>query len=97
MRGKLLGPQMTVRVLTPESPTTDYGGRDGLGFEMLTLNGVRIVGHRGGFAGVSNQIEFFPDYGFVLVLLGNSDSDGTERIAKHVRTAITASSVVSKR
>ena len=97
MRGKLLSPEMTERMTSPESPAADYGGRDGLGFEMLTLNGVRIVGHRGGFPGIANQIEFYPDHGFVLVILGNSDSDGTERIAKHVRTAITDSSLLSKR
>lgn len=87
MQGRLLGHEMTQRVMKGIVPA-DYGGRDGLGFETLLLNGIRIVGHRGGFPGVSNQVEFYPDLGYVLVILGNSDTDGTETIAKRVRTLI---------
>jgi CubicO group peptidase (beta-lactamase class C family) len=84
---RLLGPEMTDRVLTGVIDT-DYGGRDGYGFETHRLNGVRTAGHRGSLAGSSNQVEFYPDLGYVLVVLGNTDSAASEQIATHVRTLI---------
>ena len=46
---------------------------------------------RGSFAGSSNQVEFYPDLGYVLVVLGNTES-GTEAIAAHVRASLTSTS-----
>jgi hypothetical protein len=37
-----------------------------------------MAGHRGALAGSSNQVEFYPDRGYVLVVLGNGDTDATE-------------------
>jgi hypothetical protein len=68
----------------------DYGGRDGYGFETRLVNGVRTAGHRASLAGSTNQLEFYPDLGYVLVVLGNTDSDGTQTIATHVRDLIAA-------
>jgi pyruvate/2-oxoglutarate dehydrogenase complex dihydrolipoamide dehydrogenase (E3) component len=51
--------------------------------------GVRTAGHRGSFAGSSNQVEFYPDLGYVLVVLGNTNS-GTDAIAAHVRGLLTS-------
>jgi hypothetical protein len=36
-------------------------------------------------AGSSNKVEFYRDLGYILVVLGNTDS-GNEAIATHVRT-----------
>ena len=68
----------------------DYSGRDGYGFETRLVNGVKIAGHRGSLAGSSNQVEFYPDLGYVVVVLGNTDG-GTQAIAAHVRTLLTSS------
>lgn len=54
-----------------------------LAIRALLVNGVNIAGHRGALAGSSNQVEFYPDLGYVLVVLGNTDS-GTDAIAAHV-------------
>jgi len=35
--------------------------------KLVRVNGVVIAGHRGGFAGVTDEIEFYPDLGYVLV------------------------------
>jgi hypothetical protein len=83
----LAAPQ-TVRTLTGYIDG-DYGGRDGYGFETRLVNGVKIAGHRGALAGSSNQVEFYPDLGYVLVILGNTDS-GTEAIAAHARALLTS-------
>jgi hypothetical protein len=81
---------MTARVLTGYIKA-DYGGRDGYGFEIRVINGVTMAGHRGSLAGSSNQVEFYPDLEYVLVVLGNTDS-GTDAIAAHVRALLTSSS-----
>ena len=86
---RILNREMTARVLTGYIDA-DYGGRDGYGFETRLVNGVKIAGHRGSLAGSSNQVEFYPDLGYVLVVLGNTDS-GTEDIAAHVRALLTSS------
>lgn len=87
---RVLSREMTALVLTGYIDA-DYGGRDGYGFETRVLNGVKIAGHRGALAGSSNQVEFYPDLGYVLVVLGNSDS-GTQEIAAHARALLTSSS-----
>ena len=89
MSGRLLSREWTKRVLTGYVPTP-YG-RDGYGFETRAWNGVRIVGHVGGFTGISNQVDFYPDLGYVLVVLGNSDARGTQELADRVRTLIAGS------
>jgi CubicO group peptidase (beta-lactamase class C family) len=86
---RILNPEMTALVLTGYIEA-DYGGRDGFGFETRLVNGVKTAGHRGSLAGSSNQVEFYPDLGYVLVVLGNTDG-GTEAIAAHVRALLTSS------
>jgi CubicO group peptidase (beta-lactamase class C family) len=86
---RILNRDMTALVLTGYIDA-DYGGRDGYGFETRVVNGVKIAGHRGSLAGSSNQVEFYPDLGYVLVVLGNTDS-GTDAIAAHVRALLTSS------
>jgi CubicO group peptidase (beta-lactamase class C family) len=86
---ELLSRETTARVLTGYIDT-QYGGRDGYGFETRLVNGVKLAGYRGSLAGSSNLVEFYSDLGYVLVVLGNADS-GTEVIATHVRSLLTSS------
>jgi CubicO group peptidase (beta-lactamase class C family) len=96
MNRRLLGPDMTRRALTGHVAANEYAGRDGYGFETRLVGGVRIAGHRGGFRGIANRVEFYPDLGYVVVVLGNTDGDGAETIAAHVRTRIAASPDLSR-
>lgn len=96
MEGRLLGPELTRRAMTGYVGT-EYGGKDGYGLETRNWNGVRIVGHGGGFTGVSNQVDFYPDLEYVLVVLGNSEASGTEAIANRVRAIIASSPALSHR
>jgi CubicO group peptidase (beta-lactamase class C family) len=89
MHSRLVRRETMERVMTGVVPA-DYGGRDGYGFETRVVNGVRIVGHQGGAPGVSNQVDFYPDLGYVMIVLGNSDASGAQEIAKQVRTTITS-------
>jgi len=88
---QLLSRPMTERVMNGYVPA-DYGGREGYGFETRVVNRIRILGHQGATAGVSNQFDVYPDLGYVLVVLGNSDASGTQEIARHVRSVLTAPS-----
>jgi len=90
MDNRILTRQTTALMLTG-SIDADYGGRDGLGLETRMTNGVRSAGHRGSLAGSSTQVEFYPDLGYVLVVLGNTDSNGTQDIASHLRARLTSS------
>jgi CubicO group peptidase (beta-lactamase class C family) len=90
MEGRLLGRELTRRAMTGYV-ATEYGGKDGYGLETRSWNGVRIMGHGGGFSGVSNQVDFYPDLGYVLVVLGNSDASGAQAIASRVRGILASS------
>jgi CubicO group peptidase (beta-lactamase class C family) len=86
---RLLGREMTNLVLTGVIDA-DYGGRDGFGFETRLVNGARIVGHRGALSGSSNEVDFYPDLGYAVVVLGNID-DSSATIARHLRVLLTTS------
>jgi CubicO group peptidase (beta-lactamase class C family) len=86
---RILNREMTAAILTGYIDA-DYGGRHGYGFETRLVNGVKIAGHHGALTGSSNQFEFYPDLGWVLVVLGNTDGSA-EAIAAHVRNLVTAS------
>ena len=90
LAGRLVGRQMVDRMLTGRV-AADYGGRHGYGFETREVNGVRIVGHRGGFPGIANQVDIYPDLGYVFVVLGNSDAGGAQELAGMTRTAMATS------
>jgi CubicO group peptidase (beta-lactamase class C family) len=96
MDRRLLGPDMTRRALAGYVAANEYPGKEGYGFETRLVGGVRIAGHRGGFRGIANRVEFYPDLGYVVVVLGNRDGDGAETIAAHVRTQIAASPTLSR-
>jgi CubicO group peptidase (beta-lactamase class C family) len=96
MDQRLLGADMTRRALTGHVAANEYPGEEGYGFETRLVGSVRIAGHRGGFRGIANRVEFYPDLGYVVVVLGNTDGDGAETIAAHVRTQIAASPALSR-
>ena len=68
---KLLGAEMTSLLWagSPQNPHYGYG------FELGRYNGARIVGHGGGWFGVTNRMEMYPDLGYTVVILSNYDSD----------------------
>lgn len=48
-------------------------GRYALGFREYERAGLRYVGHGGAAPGVNNQIAYFPQSGWLIVVLGNTD------------------------
>ncbi len=49
--------------------------RYGYGFFISRYNGARAVGHGGGCAGATNQMDMFPDLGYTYIVLSNYDAD----------------------
>jgi CubicO group peptidase (beta-lactamase class C family) len=45
------------------------------GFAVKEYNGARIVGHGGGWLGITNKMDMYPDLGLTVVILNNIDSD----------------------
>ena len=69
--GRLLGSDMTAKVL---SAKTELGSPEyGYGFSIDTVAGERVVGHSGGFPGISSNLDVFLDSGYVAVVLTNLD------------------------
>jgi CubicO group peptidase (beta-lactamase class C family) len=47
----------------------------GYGAQIEYYKGARIVGHGGGWKGITNQFEFYPELGYTVVILSNYDDD----------------------
>jgi CubicO group peptidase (beta-lactamase class C family) len=85
LRGhKLLDPEHTKRVLEGKvaafGPETKYG----YGFMDERNHGKRVVGHGGGFPGISAQLDVYLDQGYTLAVLSNYDGGATP-VARKVR------------
>lgn len=51
------------------------GSRYAYGASVARYNGTRIVSHGGGWKGVTNHFEMYPDLGYTVVVLSNYDDD----------------------
>jgi len=87
---KLLSPKYTHLVLTgkvalPDSSTSKYA----YGFEDESRNGHRIVGHNGGFPGISSQLDIYLDLGYTVAVMSNYDPPAASRVADRLRDMLT--------
>lgn len=72
VNGTLLKPTTRATVwneVTENSPGSGYG----YGAQLSDYNGQRVVGHGGGWRGITNQYEFYPELGYTVVVLSNYD------------------------
>jgi len=60
----------------------------GYGFFVERINGHQIFGHEGGFPGVSNRLDIYPDEEYIFIALSNDDGGGTA-ITRKVRKILT--------
>ena len=67
MQGRL------VREATRQRLWTENKNGYGYGAQPKTYNGQRIIGHGGGWRGITNALEFFPELGYTVVVLSNYD------------------------
>ena len=67
---------------------TERGGQYGYGCHVREYNGTRIIWHGGGWVGITNQFEMYPDLGYTVVILCNIDNNPTA-IAMKLREWLT--------
>ena len=86
LRFKLLSPEYTNLALTGGVSTPlDGGARYGLGFMEQFVRGTRIAGHTGGFPGMSDQIDIYPELGVTVIALSNYDPPAAQLITQRAR------------
>ena len=71
---KLLNADYTRLAMSAQAKTGLGDDASGFGFQIEPANGHAVVGHRGGFQGISASFFMYPDDGHVVVLLSNYDS-----------------------
>jgi CubicO group peptidase (beta-lactamase class C family) len=86
LRGGKLLPKASVETLWTGHAND---GRYGYGFEVGKYNGRRIVGHGGGWFGITNHLDVYPDLGYTVVILSNYDTEA-KPIALKLREWLTA-------
>lgn len=83
LENKLLSKNYTDIVMTGKVPTPI--GQYAYGFEDLQTNGQRMVGHSGGFPGVSASFRIFMKNGYVVIILSNYDEGVREPYEKIIQ------------
>ncbi len=84
----LLSPALTQLMLTGKvasGPNFKYA----YGFRDLQVNGTRIVGHNGGFAGIGARFDMYLDLGYTVVVLSNYDPGTADDVANRFGEIIT--------
>jgi len=85
--GRLVSPA-TFRAMATPHGTTPRGGRYGYALEIVTESGRTIVGHGGGFPGVSTHLYIVLDSPYTVVSLANQDPPAAESGARAARTLL---------
>lgn len=73
--GRLLSKKSLEMVWSGKVNYTEPDSQYGYGFIVKRYNGTRIVGHGGGWFGITNKFDIYPDLGYTVVILNNIDSD----------------------
>jgi D-alanyl-D-alanine carboxypeptidase len=88
---RLLNKKYTSLTTTGKVPVDDIwqGGKYCFGFLEQVINGHRIVGHSGNFAGIRSTLKIYPDEGLTIAILSNFDRDqGAEELEYFIRERI---------
>ncbi|WP_042148449.1 serine hydrolase [Paucisalibacillus sp. EB02] len=72
------------KIYSDEISTLGYG----YGFFVERINYQQIIGHDGGFPGVSNRLDIYPDNGYIFIALSNDDGGGAT-LTREVRKLLT--------
>lgn len=70
---KLVKAETAARMWTPSPQSSGQGQDYGHGFAIRGTPGNRVVGHSGGFAGISARLDMYLDTGYTVVVLSNYD------------------------
>lgn len=73
--GKLVSRPSLEEMWTGRLAYGEIGTQYGLGCIVRRYNGTLTIGHGGGWHGITNRYEFYPEQGYAVVVLTNIDSD----------------------
>lgn len=73
--GKLLNKKSLETVWSGRMNYSEPDSQYGYGFIVKRYNGTRIIGHGGGWVGITNKFDMYPDLSYTVVILNNIDSD----------------------
>ena len=85
---KLVSAKSTDLMWTGKVALGPEGGQYGYGFQCTRYNGTRIVGHGGGFPGISSQLEMYLDLGYTVAVMCNCDF-GSQPVVQKLREWLT--------
>lgn len=85
---KLLNKEYTDLDITGKVSTGFGTDKYAYGMNESTVNGVRIIGHNGGFPGINSFLDMYPDSGYTVAVLSNYDSGG-QFIVERLRLLLT--------
>lgn len=88
LRGGRLVSRNTFRAMTTPRGTPPQGRRYGYALEIVTTAGQTIVGHGGGFPGVSTHLYIVLNSPYTIVSLANQDPPAAETAAERVRALL---------
>lgn len=88
----LLKPASTMVATTGKVSMGRAGVMYAYGFGVEQRDGLRSVGHEGGFPGVSSSIAMYPDLGYTVVVLANEDPPSSSVIANRARALLVSAS-----
>ncbi len=75
IRHQLLSEQSLATLWAGVTEQPERGAEYGYGAYIEHYNGTRIVWHGGGWKGVTNQFDLYPELGYTVVILSNYDDD----------------------
>jgi CubicO group peptidase (beta-lactamase class C family) len=84
---KLLGPDLTELVMAGKVEGHP-GEKYAYGFFEEVVNGHRIVGHGGGFPGISSQLDVYSDLGYDVAVMSNYDPPAATHVSGKLRSLI---------
>jgi len=84
MAGSLVKPATLAVMWTGVTKNAQQNSEYGLGATIERYHGQRIISHGGGWKGITNHFEFYPELGVTVTVLSNIDDD-PNAIANKVR------------
>lgn len=93
-RGELLSAAMMREWTTGRH--TYHRGVYGLGCSEVVIKGQRIIGHSGGHDGVAGELMVWPESGYRLSILSNSEPDGYFAIVSRIKQLLSGTDQISR-
>jgi D-alanyl-D-alanine carboxypeptidase len=90
LRHRLLDSSFTELVTRGKVDVPGRGERYAYGFQQLTMQGKRVIGHGGGAEGMNGMLLIEPKEGYIVVVLSNWDPPVAEMFAQRAMEALVA-------